>query len=218
MTINREQLLDNLRAFAKRQAEAAESADHDSLARAAEIAALYEDRSWVGELDPPKRRASRGRPVDPESFSRFTKWLAERVPLASRRAYQLKAGHDLVANYLNSVQLIPTGEGIVRPLRWLERNDYADRIPEVWELACKLAGNAPPDEPTVRRAVFQWRDEHLPKSERKTREKGAGRRKRLAKWRDEALALLHEDPAEFARALKTVEQAVEGEMGAVLGR
>src|SRR5215831_9416524 len=172
----REDALTRLRAFAKQQDDAAGIADRDSLARAADIAALYEDRSWVGELEPPKRRATRGRPVDPESFSRFTKWLAERVPIQGRTAYQLKAAHDLTTTYLRPAQINPMGEKAVRPLRWFERNDYADRIPEVWELACKLAGGGPPDEPTVRRAVFQWKDEHLPKSERKTREKAAGRR------------------------------------------
>jgi len=213
---DRDTILTRLRQFAEQQAAAVEAADHDSLARAADIVELYEDKSWVGEMDPPKQRAVRGRPVDPESFSRFTKWLAERVPIQGRTAYQLKAAHER-ANYLRGAQVNPSGEFSLRPLGWFEKNDYTDKIPEVWELACALALGGTPDQPTVRKAITQWKNDHLPKSDRKTRQKTAGRRARIAKWREDALNLLHEDPAEFARALKAVEQAVEAELDSVLG-
>src|SRR5262245_16206633 len=92
----RAQALERLRGFAEQQAAADDRADRSSLDRAADILALFDDidengrRRWALEMDPPKTRRHMGRPVDPESFSRFTKWLAGRVPLKGSRAYQLR--------------------------------------------------------------------------------------------------------------------------------
>lgn len=205
---DRDTLLNRLRTFAEQQDAADQAADRDTLARAADIVALYEDKSWVGEMPAPKRGAIRSRPVDPESFSRFTKWLAERVPIGGRRAYQLREAHEVTTTYLNRVQISPTGETAVRPLKWFKKNDYADRIPEVWASACSLAGNASPSAVQVRRAVSQWKAANLPKSEQKTSQKRSPK-VREDRWVEEAQRLMHEDPAGFARALQQVEDSAE---------
>ncbi len=42
------------------------------------------------------------------------------------------------------VEVANTTEGSLRPLRWMIRNDYADRMPEVWRAATQLAdGDSP---------------------------------------------------------------------------
>jgi hypothetical protein len=205
---DRDIILQRLRAFAEQQDAADKSADRDTLARAADLVALYEDKSWVGEMPPPKRGAVRSRPVDPESFSRFTKWLAERVPIQGRRAYQLREAHEMTTTYLHQVQISPTGERQIRPFKWFRRNDYADRIAEVWRLACELAGNRAPDAPTVRRAISQWKADNLPKSATKTAQKRSVKA-REDRWVEEGRRLLHEDPGGFAKALGLIEDEAE---------
>jgi hypothetical protein len=208
---DRDALLKRLRAFAEQQNAADKSADRDTLARGADIVTLYEDRSWVGEMDaahPIKRSAVHRRPPDPESFSRFTRWLAERVPIAGRTAYQLRDAHELTTNYLRQAQIIPTGERQIRPLKWFQKNDHADRIPEVWALAVEMAGGRAPDAPTVRRAISQWRADNLPRSVTKTAQKRSVRA-REDRWVEEGRRLLHEDPSGFAKALGLIEDEAE---------
>jgi hypothetical protein len=208
MTDNeRSEILDRLRDFAAQQRGAEDLSDRGSLDRAADVVALYEDRGWVAEVDPPKVRRSRGRPVDPESFSRFTKWLSERVPLTGSRWYQLRDAHDLATNYFNGVEIKPKGEYDLRPLKWLTRHDHGDRVSEVWKIACDLAGGKTPDSPTVRRALAQWKRENLPKVERKPGERTA--RARVNRWIRDAERLMEESPELFIEAVNKVEVTAE---------
>jgi hypothetical protein len=212
-TTDRDLILKRLRVFAEEQKAAEQAADHDTLARAADIVALYEDKSWVGEMPAPKRGAVRSRPVDPESFSRFTKWLAERTPIHGRRAYQLRDAHEMATTYLHRVQISPTGERAVRPFKWFQKNGYEDRIPEVWRLACQLAGGHSPDGPTVRKAISQWKADNLPKAEGTGASRKRSGRAKVERWREEALRLMREYPEDFARALATVEDGAEAMLG-----
>lgn len=203
----RQVILGRLEAFVEQQHGADDLADHGSLERAADVMALYEDRHWVSELPPPKATRHRGRPVDPESFSRFTKWLAEKVPLAGRTAYQLRDAYELNTNYLRQAQINPAGERALRPLKWLTRHDYADRVSEVWELACELAGNRSPDGPTVRRAVAKWKHDNLPKT--KTKSGARGGRAVVDRWLRDAHRIMEEYPELFIDAVNRVEAEAE---------
>ena len=133
-----EEILDRLRLFVTQERTAEDMADQGSLDRAEDIVTLYESKAWVQELPEVTTRRNRGHPVDPESFSRFTKWLEAKTDLKGRRAYQLRDAGDLVANYLNSVQINPSGEGVIRPLRWLRKNDHGDAIAGVWSGLARL--------------------------------------------------------------------------------
>jgi hypothetical protein len=213
---DRDDILDRLRQFARQQHDATAAADRDTLARAADIVALYEDKSWVGEMPAPKRGAVRSRPVDPESFSRFTKWLGERVPIRGATAYRLRDAHETVRTYFANGEFSPTSESVVRPLKWFKKNDYGDRIPEVWSIACDLAGGTP-DAPAVRKAISQWKADNLPKSQQKTAQK-RDVKARADRWVEEARRLMHEDPAGFAKALGLVEDDAEALIAEVQAR
>lgn len=197
--------LDRLREFVGQQRGADELADKGSLDRAADVVALYEDRAWVDELPPPKVLRNRGRPVDPESFSRFTKWLSEQVPLTGRHAYRLRDAYELQS--LTSGQIKPGGEAALRPLKWLTKHDYGDRVPEVWREACKLAGDSTPDGPTVRRALAQWKRDNLPKAEGKSVARGG--QALVDRWLRDAHKIMEQYPELFVAAVDRVEAEAE---------
>jgi len=204
----RQEILDRLKAFANQESRAEHLADQGSLDRAADIMKLYKDKSWVKEVDPPKTRRNRGRPVDPESFSRFSsKYLTQKTGLKGAHAYRLRDAHELRTNYFSQGEIKPTGERELRPLKWMSKNGYGDRIPEVWKIACKLAGNQAPDSPTVRRALAQWKHNNLPKAERKTAERGA--EAQIKKWVQDAKRFMQENTELFLDALEEVEDTAE---------
>lgn len=200
-------ILRRLDGFVRQQREAELEADRNSLDRAADIVALYEDRSWVAELPPPKVLRNRGRPVDPESFSRFTKWLRERVPIGGSTAYQLRDAHELQATYFRDAEIKPIGEHELRPLKWLTKHDYGDRVPEVWREACKLAGGTSPDGPTVRRALSQWKRDNLPKAEGKSVARTG--QALVDRWLRDAHKIMEQYPELFVAAVDRVEADAE---------
>ncbi len=67
--VERELCLERLRDYCELLQKAVRTADRDSLARAADLAALYADTAWVLDMPTPKRTSLRGRPVDPKSRS-----------------------------------------------------------------------------------------------------------------------------------------------------
>lgn len=203
----RKTILDRLSKFVSQQRGADELADRDSLERAADLMRLYEDRDWVSELPPPKTLRHAGRPVDPESFSRFTKWLRERVPLSGSLAYRLRDAHELETNYFASGEIIPSGEYVLRPLKWLTKHEYGDRVPEVWAIACEMAGNKSPDNPTVRRALSKWKHDNLPKTEHKGRPRGG--QALVDRWLQDAHRIMEEYPELFIDAVNRVEAEAE---------
>lgn len=203
----REATLDRLREFVAQERQAGELADSGSLERAADVVALYEDRAWVRDVAPPKTRRNRGRPVDPESFSRFTKWLTEQIGLAGRTAYQLRDAHTLQANYLRGAQIMPTGEWALRPLRWLDRHDHGEAVPAVWDRACELAGGRNPKSPDVRKALAEWKRDNLPKVDRKSTSRGG--RVLVDRWLRDAHRIMEEYPELFIDAINRVEEDAE---------
>lgn len=209
----RKAALDRLQNFAKQQRKAEHEADRNSLDRAADIMALYDDvdengrRRWALEMDPPTTRRRSGRPVDPESFSRFTKWLGEYVPGVSRRAYQLRDAHEIRSTYLNRVQISPTGERELRPLKWLVKNDHPEAIADVWTQAVELAGGKPPDSPTVRKALADWKKEHVPKQRKRAASRTpTGPQAHRLELERLARQLMEEDPQQFLLGFKHIEE------------
>ena len=120
----REDILDRLRDYLKasreltaQTAEGREEVDQGTLPLVIGLTKLYEDRSWVGELEPVKRRQGRGRREKPDSFERFVKWLREKVEISTslstfHRFFQAQEA----LNYFPQGESIRTTEGALRPL------------------------------------------------------------------------------------------------------
>ena len=128
--------------YADQLGQADELNDQGSLKAGEKALELYEDAEvWVDEfieVKPPKPDAT-GRVPDPKNPNRFRQWLAWRLeqeghrPLTTRRTGQIMDGAE-TAHRLNhgSTNQNLTSERVVRPLNWLVKNGYQDRVPEVW--------------------------------------------------------------------------------------
>jgi hypothetical protein len=114
--------LERVRAYARKIRDGEQAVDQESLDRAADLAALYEDKRWIAELEAegkaPKTIVFRGRPVDPGSKERFSKWAAEHVEFGPRYAKMLLRVKDWISR--NAVPIIPPTEWAIRP-----KQDYA---------------------------------------------------------------------------------------------
>lgn len=134
-----EAALERLRAYAAIENGAADKAQQESLARAADLVALYESMTWVPEMDEHhpvgRRQFGSGPQHDPQSFARFTRWLTQvrGVPVQSAHTYRLKAAHDLLAEFGFSLgEMKPRTERELRPFLRLKKQGYGDRIPDIW--------------------------------------------------------------------------------------
>jgi hypothetical protein len=191
MTPELEAAIQRLRAY-RDQIDAADHAtDRGSMDRAADLMAVYDERSWAQQLPAPKNKQWRGQPVDPESFSRFAKWAKEAVGLTPMRCYQLRAAHEITRVYLTRVSIKPQGEGPLRPLSRLVKLGYAERgIPEVWEQATADAGGTAPTAGIVRAAMAKWIDANVPKKPRSQRiaeRSNADEKRRIVKCFEQVL-------------------------------
>src|SRR5262249_39959177 len=153
--------------------EAAVQLDYGSLDRAADLAALYEDRAWVDELEPvaavDAKGRTRGRPVDRASRTRFNQWLREKRgwKLVATSSGRLLRVHEWMGNFdASGIRNRLTGEGAVRPLYRLQRAGLADRLPEVLDRAPTASAAStgprtwcgpPTTAPAARRACRQAR-------------------------------------------------------------
>jgi hypothetical protein len=86
---------------------------------------------------------NRGRPVETDSFNRFTKWVLEdpkaNIKIQSRHCYRLHRAHE-VAIYLSRGQINPgSSEKVLRPLTRLLKDTHGDEAPDVWRRAKQLA-------------------------------------------------------------------------------
>ena len=164
---DREAAIKRLRSYRDKIDAADKTIDRDSLDRAADLIAVYDDKQWVQQLPPPKSKQWRGQPVDPESFARFTIWAKESIGLTPMRCYQLRAAHGISRVHLNSVSIEPQGEAPLRPLSRLVKLGYAERgIPEVWEQAVAEAGGTAPTAAIVKSAMGRWIADNVPKKPR----------------------------------------------------
>jgi hypothetical protein len=168
----RSSLIARLDAYNDQLAEASMQLDYGSLDRAADLAALYEDRAWVEELEPvaavDAKGRSRGRPVDPASRARFNQWLREKHgwKLVAATSGRLLRVQEWMGNFDDSViKNRLTGEGAVRPLYRLQRLGFGDRTTEVMARALDLAGPGVVTSEHTRQAVRDFLAEQpkLPK-------------------------------------------------------
>jgi hypothetical protein len=166
-------LIARLDAYNDQLAEAATQLDYGSLDRAADLAALYEDRAWVEELEPvaavDARGRTRGRPVDPASRTRFNQWLREKRgwKLVATSSGRLLRVHEWMGNFdARGISNRLTGERAVRPLYRLQRLGLGDRTTEVMARALDLAGPGVVTSEHTRQAVRDFLAEQpkLPKA------------------------------------------------------
>jgi hypothetical protein len=134
-------------------------AQQATMERAAEMVAVYEDKRWVKDIPPPKNKVWRGRPVDPESFNRFSGWLLQQTGLKPGGARNWKLAHELVSDLLPRVAIKPSAEYVVRPLLPLRKIGYEDQIQILWRRAVDLAGGEEPTAEQVKQVVSEFRKE-----------------------------------------------------------
>jgi len=156
-----------------------------TMERAAEMVALYEDegKRWVKEVKPPKNKVWRGRPVDPESFNRFSGWLLQQTGLSPGRANQWWRADRLVSELFVRVQIKPSAEYLVRSLVPLRKMGYDDQVDDLWQRAVNLAGGQEPTEAQVKQVKSDFLKELGAATVKRAQREG--RRKEL---RDIALA------------------------------
>lgn len=158
-------LLERVARFADQLARSADMADQGSLDAAADMAALYEAREWVAEWlieapIKPKTAYIGGRPPQPDSKSRFEKWLRWRLEasghhrIQARHTYQLLNAYE-VRGYLRGAQI--TSEYVLRPLDWFRKHKLQRFIPDVWERAIELADGRRVTHEHTRAAVLEWK-------------------------------------------------------------
>ena len=141
--------------------------DSLSLARAADLAKVYEDRRWMDDPElTPARADALGR-LRPDSRNRFAKWVQDVSPvrLRSRHTTELLAAHDLNAQVSTVSAVAPTGERVLRPLKSLVRT-YPNAVPEVWSRAIEIAEGDPTAE-QVTRAKRDFLAQYSPKERRR---------------------------------------------------
>jgi hypothetical protein len=172
-----EAALADLAEYERRIAESDKLAQRDSLRVAETLDRLYHDQRWVDERNAQRTataKTARGaRNVDPTSRSQFSTWVRDRYNrFAPQRVYQLLDAYSIRSKFLNNVEVPPASEGQTRPLKSLlsVANGQGVRIPEVWDIACKLAAEQLRDQPTaedVKNAIAEWRRINLPPAERR---------------------------------------------------
>ena len=190
--------LAELAAYERHIVESDRLAQRDSMKIAETLDRLYRDSRWVEERNAVRAATAKtsrgGAPVDPTSRSQFSTWVRDRFHrYQPRRVYQLLDAQSIAVSYLHNVQVTPTAESQVRPLRSLTSvaNGSGKRIPDVWDLACKLAadeGREQPTEDDVRRGIAEWRRLHLPptqaRQERAEDRAWVKERKAVAAWKE----------------------------------
>lgn len=195
--------LARLREYREMVEAADRRADQASLARAADLALLYEDRRWMDEL--PAAKPDVTGKVTPDSRNRFAKWVAEvsSVHLQTRQTTYLLGAYDLNAQVSTVSTVVPTGERVLRPLKAVQSKGY-DHL-EVWRRAVELAEGRPPTEAQVRQAKTDYLAQFTPKDQRN--------RARRHKWQrqhdlivGEFRALLRE--RQFGVAYDTLQELV----------
>jgi hypothetical protein len=189
--------LGELAEYEKRIAQAGRLEQADTMAIAATLDRLYHDQRWVEERNAHRAETAKtargGRPVDPTSRSQFSTWVRDRYRrFAPSRTYQLLDAYQITGRFLPHVEVTPTQEAQLRPLKSLlsRANGEGARIPEVWDMACKAAADEfrEPTGEDVKAAIREWRALHLPPAvQRKERAEDRAwlkERKAVAAWKE----------------------------------
>lgn len=196
--IEYEAALAELAEYERRIAEGDRLTQRDSLKVAETLDLLYRDDHWVAERNRTRietaKTARGGAPVDPTSRSQFSTWVRDRFNrFAPRTVYQFLDAESIVISYLRDAQVTPTSEYQVRPLKKLlsVANGSGKRIPEVWDLACKIAADDGREQPwhdDVERGIAEWRQINLPpavrRKERAEDQAWVRERKAEAAWKE----------------------------------
>jgi hypothetical protein len=164
--------LKELAEFDRAIAEADRLSEVGTLEKAAVLDKLFKDERWIVERNAERivtaKTPAGGRPVDPTSKSQFSTWVRGRFNhIDPRRTYQLLDAKALLDSYLNQVQITPTSERVLRPLKKLTKQAYGggSRILPIWEIACRIAsenGYTNPTSQDVKAAEAEWKREHIP--------------------------------------------------------
>ncbi len=145
--------------------------EQDTVQVAFAIESLYQKKAWVDEWleQKPKSEKSSNR-FDPESRNRFAQWLAWRLEqdgrktLRGSRVYQLKDCAEIAAlipdDLLTSTAVEIRTERQLRPLGWLKKYQYQDRVPQIVERAITI-GNGKLTGDITRQALNEWKLEYL---------------------------------------------------------
>jgi hypothetical protein len=190
--------LADLAEYERRIAESDRLAQRDSIRVAETLDRLYRDQRWVEERNAQRTATAKtprgGRPVDPTSRSQFSTWVREHYNrIAPSTTYRLLDAQSITSSFLANGERTPTAESQVRPLKSLlsRANGEGARIPEVWEIACKLAADEGRDQPTsedVKHAIAEWRRIHLPpaqaREERAEDRAWVKERQAVAAWKE----------------------------------
>jgi len=146
--------IDRLRGYREQLDQADQQADTGSLDRAADLAAIYADKRWVDELPAPKKASFRGRPVEPDSRSRFAKWVKERLDLRPTSTYYLLNANELAGIVFTRVkENRPRTAGPLRPLYKLLKDKRGEQAVDIWRRALELADGGIPTSAQVRKAL-----------------------------------------------------------------
>ncbi len=189
--------LADLADYEQRIAESDRLAQRDSIRVAETLDRLYRDQRWVEERNRQRAETAKtprgGRPVDPTSRSQFSTWVRDRYNrFAPQVTYRLLDAHMIHTSFLTNGERTPTAEAQLRPLKSLlsRANGEGARIPEVWDLACKLAADEGRDQPTsedVKHGIAEWRRINVPPAQanRERAEDSAWvlERKAVAAWK-----------------------------------
>lgn len=175
--------LERIRVWVDQSRTLEDEAQKATMQRAADMVALYEDKRWVKDIPEPKNKVWRGRPVDPESFNRFSGWLLQQTGLAPGRARQFDRAHRLISDLLVPVPIKPSAERVIRPLVPLRKMGYEDHVEDLWRRAIELAGGQEPTAEQVKKVVAEFRKELGTTTIKRAQHEG-----RLKELRDIALA------------------------------
>lgn len=152
--VDRDALLDSIAEYARWLQQAEQLVQAKSLEKAADLAALYAEGSWIAEWQEvePAGVDALGKTTDPANRKRFARWLedAERQrnnPAPSDRyIYALLDAHGVMSALPASSQVTVRHQGVtedaLRPLIRLRKIGYAKKIPEIWTKAVSLAEEA----------------------------------------------------------------------------
>jgi hypothetical protein len=212
--------LAELAEFERRIAESDRLAQSDSMRTAAVLDRLYRDQRWVEERNAERavtaKTAVGGRPVDPTSRSQFSTWLRGRFRrIDPSRTYQLLDAHAIATSYFDAVEITPTCENQLRPLKVLLKAAHGggERIPEVWEIAVKLADGEQPTHGQVRDAIAEWKRLHLTAAQQRKEsaaDRAARRRgKAVSAWRELVAVGSSEDINAFLDVVRADVELIE---------
>jgi len=193
-----EAALADLADYEKRIAEAGKLEQTNTLTVAARLDQLFRDERWIAERNAERMRTAKtdrgGRPVDPSSRSQFSTWVRGRFnQFAPQVTYRLLDAHWIASSFLTLGEVTPSSERPVRALKVLTKPAHGggSRIPEVWQIACRIASESGRTQPTtedVRHGIAEWNHQHLAQGQERTERAidraDLRRRKAEAAWKD----------------------------------